>query len=308
MATIHETEIPVRAANGKVYEPSVRSDDSPHHSDSISSPDEGNQSISKLPARSFDESGMSYDEADDRMSLDGSGLTPSNPETGSLDKSSLMDRDSLTPSPRNVEDDDYGVSPEDSTESAVSPIMAFGDEQRYVGNHRPANSLSNLSDTSSVLSGGSAQGWLPDVAVVLWRRGIGLLGDINQIEQPEIHAQVMAHICNIIGMLVKIRENQGVSIDGLPNPQLNPKCVPPIYYTLPWLFTSFELSSNFSSGKLAALKSLCNIFVRKYDIPPQPDQFLYFYRCLHRAINCGDERFLAETVRGCSPAFYCHLQ
>ena len=40
------------------------------------------------------------------------------------------------------------------------------------------------------MSGGSIKGWLPDVAVVLWRRMLGALGNINLIADPVIHAQI----------------------------------------------------------------------------------------------------------------------
>ena len=48
----------------------------------------------------------------------------------------------------------------------------------------------------SVMSGGSVKGWLPDVAVVLWRRMLGALGNINTIADTVIHAQVMKHSSN----------------------------------------------------------------------------------------------------------------
>lgn len=41
-----------------------------------------------------------------------------------------------------------------------------------------------------VVCGGTVRGWLPDVAVVLWRRMLGALGDVNQIDDPRLHAQV----------------------------------------------------------------------------------------------------------------------
>ena len=42
----------------------------------------------------------------------------------------------------------------------------------------------------SVMSGGTVKGWLPDVAVVLWRRMLGSLGNINAIQDTSIHAQI----------------------------------------------------------------------------------------------------------------------
>ena len=51
-------------------------------------------------------------------------------------------------------------------------------------------SISDSSTSKSVMSGGSIKGWLPDVAVVLWRRMLGALGNINLIADPVIHAQI----------------------------------------------------------------------------------------------------------------------
>ena len=50
--------------------------------------------------------------------------------------------------------------------------------------------ISDSSTSKSVMSGGSIKGWLPDVAVVLWRRMLGALGNINLIADPVIHAQI----------------------------------------------------------------------------------------------------------------------
>ena len=51
-------------------------------------------------------------------------------------------------------------------------------------------SVNGSSAPRSVMSGGSVKGWLPDVAVVLWRRMLGALGNINTIADTVIHAQV----------------------------------------------------------------------------------------------------------------------
>ena len=56
----------------------------------------------------------------------------------------------------------------------------------------------------SVLAGGLVVGWAADVAVVLWRRMLGALGDINAIKDPEIHAQVLECLCDLMDMLIKV--------------------------------------------------------------------------------------------------------
>ena len=63
------------------------------------------------------------------------------------------------------------------------------------------------------MSGGSVKGWLPDVAVVLWRRMLGALGNINHIADTVIHAQIYKYLIELFEIMVKIRNNQGVSLD-----------------------------------------------------------------------------------------------
>ena len=48
-------------------------------------------------------------------------------------------------------------------------------------------------------------GWTPDVSVVLWRRLLGILGDINQIKEPLVHEQVLEHLCDITDTMIKVR-------------------------------------------------------------------------------------------------------
>lgn len=54
--------------------------------------------------------------------------------------------------------------------------------------------VSTSSDRRSILCGGTARGWLPDVAAVMWKRMLGALGDVNKILNPKLHAQVMIMI------------------------------------------------------------------------------------------------------------------
>ena len=56
----------------------------------------------------------------------------------------------------------------------------------------------------SVLAGGTVQGWLPDNAVVLWKRMLGILGDVNQITDPENHVMVYEELSKILDTLHKV--------------------------------------------------------------------------------------------------------
>lgn len=57
----------------------------------------------------------------------------------------------------------------------------------------------------SVMAGGSVRGWLPDVAVVLWRRMLGALGDVNQLTDPALHNQVFEYLVELCDTLARVR-------------------------------------------------------------------------------------------------------
>lgn len=78
--------------------------------------------------------------------------------------------------------------------------------------------FSILSETSefptedcSVMAGGSLTGWHADVATVMWRRMLGILGDVNTIKDPEIHAQVFDYLCELWQNLAKVGNHTGTN-------------------------------------------------------------------------------------------------
>lgn len=114
----------------------------------------------------------------------------------------------------------------------------------------------------SVMAGGSLTGWHADVATVMWRRMLGILGDVNCIKDPEIHAQVFDYLCELWQNLAKvrtntdnkptttvrlntfssdelfylqIRDNLGISQDNQSSPP-PPVLIPPLRILTPWLF------------------------------------------------------------------------
>ena len=52
--------------------------------------------------------------------------------------------------------------------------------------------------------GGKAKGWLPDVAVVMWRRMLGALGDPNEVRNPQIHAAIFDYLVELGSILIKV--------------------------------------------------------------------------------------------------------
>ena len=114
-------------------------------------------------------------------------------------------------------------------------------------------------DVRSILAGGNLCGWTPDVAVVVWRRLLGSLGDVNAISDAHVHTLVFEHLCDLADSVIKVRflllspafktqsefkfsvvwlclqmrENLSVSVDNLTSPAL-PNLIPPIWLLIPW--------------------------------------------------------------------------
>lgn len=64
---------------------------------------------------------------------------------------------------------------------------------------------SEKSEEPSVIAGGKREGWTPMSAIVLWRRMIGILGNVNKIKDQDIHAKVFEHLIDIWNMLLTVR-------------------------------------------------------------------------------------------------------
>lgn len=61
-----------------------------------------------------------------------------------------------------------------------------------------------LADDYSIIAGGNLTGWHPDSAAVLWRRVLGILGDVNNIQSPKIHAKVFGYLYELWYKLAKV--------------------------------------------------------------------------------------------------------
>lgn len=147
-------------------------------------------------------------------------------------------------------------------------------------------------DRRSILMGGSARGWLPDVAAVMWKRMLGALGDVNKILNPKLHAQIFKHLVDITDSLIKIRQNQGISNDNQSTPS-PPTLVPPIGIFSAWCYGALSLDKQYRDGKLWALQMLCCI--AKHGPSLSNDQLPLFYHVLHQALT-GEDRAMAYTV------------
>ncbi|XP_077522746.1 ral GTPase-activating protein subunit alpha-1 isoform X4 [Amblyomma americanum] len=158
-------------------------------------------------------------------------------------------------------------------------------------------------DRRSVLAGGSVKGWLPEVAVVLWRRMLGALGNVNAIRDPVIHAHVMEHLIDLSETLIKMRDNLGITEDNMTTPP-PPTLIPPLLLIAPWLFEATGLPEGFEKGKLLALRLLCWLTVRRHDIPLSFDYLARFYRVLHAGLLGEDQKVINAIVKYCGTKFF----
>ncbi|XP_045065044.1 ral GTPase-activating protein subunit alpha-1-like [Coregonus clupeaformis] len=155
----------------------------------------------------------------------------------------------------------------------------------------------------SVIAGGSLTGWHADVATVMWRRMLGILGDVNTIKDPEIHAQVFDYLCELWQNLAKIRDNLGISLDNQSSPP-PPVLIPPLRILTPWLFKATMLAERYKQGKLHAYKLICKIMKRRQDVSPNSDFLTHFYNIMHCGLMHIDQDIVNTIIKHCSPRFF----
>ncbi|KAM8834079.1 ral GTPase-activating protein subunit alpha-1 isoform 2-T2 [Synchiropus picturatus] len=155
----------------------------------------------------------------------------------------------------------------------------------------------------SVMAGGSLIGWHADVATVMWRRMLGILGDVNCIRNPEIHAQVFDYLCELWQNLEKIRDNLGISHDNQSSPP-PPVLIPPLRILTPWLFKATMLPERYKQGKLHAYKLICRIMKRRQDVSPNTDFLIHFYNIMHQGLLHLDQDIVNTIIKHCSPRFF----
>ncbi|XP_078043542.1 putative Rho GTPase-activating protein CG5521 isoform X9 [Augochlora pura] len=169
--------------------------------------------------------------------------------------------------------------------------------------HSGIPDTNDASERRSVMAGGGVRGWLPDVAVVLWRRMLSALGDVNNIQDPILHGQVMDYLVQLTQTLVKIRLNQGVSGDNQATPPA-PELIPPLTVIAPWCFKAIQLSAQYEVGKLAAYRLICLLTIQPQDINLPKQHLTLFYRAVHNGIVSNDTKVLHVLVKYTGPRLF----
>uniref|UniRef100_A0A8C6XMI1 Ral GTPase activating protein catalytic subunit alpha 2 n=1 Tax=Naja naja TaxID=35670 RepID=A0A8C6XMI1_NAJNA len=160
-----------------------------------------------------------------------------------------------------------------------------------------------LADDCSIIAGGTLTGWHPDSAAVLWRRTLGILGDVNNIQSPKIHARVVEYLFELWHKLAKIRDNLAISLDNQSTPS-PPVLIPPLRIFASWLFKATTLPDEYKEGKIHAYKLICAMMTRRQDFMPNPDYLVHFYLIMHIGLNNKDQNVLNTIIKHCSPFFF----
>ncbi|XP_054470562.1 ral GTPase-activating protein subunit alpha-2 isoform X3 [Anoplopoma fimbria] len=170
-------------------------------------------------------------------------------------------------------------------------------------NEALADSSECLADDVSIIAGGTLTGWHADSAFVLWRRILGILGDVNSIRCPKIHAKVFSCLYELWHKLAKIRDNLGISVDNQSSPP-QPAFIPPLRMLASWLFRATMLPPEYKAGKLQAYKLICEMMTRHQDVLPNSDFLVHLYHIMHKGITSNDQDVLNTIIRSCSPRFF----
>ncbi|XP_061650254.1 ral GTPase-activating protein subunit alpha-2 isoform X8 [Phyllopteryx taeniolatus] len=166
-----------------------------------------------------------------------------------------------------------------------------------------ADSSECLTDDVSIIAGGTLTGWHADSAFVLWRRILGILGDVNNIRCPKIHAKVFSYLYELWQKLAKIRDNLGISVDNQSSPP-QPAFIPPLRMFASWLFRATMLPAEYKAGKLQAYKLICEMMTRQQDVLPNTDFLVHLYHIMHKGFTSNDQDALNTIIRSCSPRFF----
>ncbi|XP_069392458.1 ral GTPase-activating protein subunit alpha-2 isoform X2 [Paralichthys olivaceus] len=168
---------------------------------------------------------------------------------------------------------------------------------------RHLDSSECLADDVSIIAGGTMTGWHADSAFVLWRRILGILGDVNSIRCPKIHAKIFSYLYELWHKLAKIRDNLGISVDNQSSPP-QPAFIPPLRMLASWLFRATMLPAEYKAGKLQAYKLICEMMTRHQDVLPNSDFLVHLYYIIHKGFSSDDQDVLNTIICSCSPRFF----
>uniref|UniRef100_A0A8C7U610 Ral GTPase activating protein catalytic subunit alpha 2 n=1 Tax=Oncorhynchus mykiss TaxID=8022 RepID=A0A8C7U610_ONCMY len=170
-----------------------------------------------------------------------------------------------------------------------------------------ADSRECLTDDVSIIAGGSLTGWHADSAFVLWRRILGILGDVNSIRCPRIHAKMFSYLYDLWHKLAKNYQRHACDYNRVTwSLSLLPLSFTPVLSLCPPLLfpQATMLPAEFKAGKLQAYKLICEMMTRKQDVLPNSDFLVHLYHVMHKGFTSVDQDVLNTVIRSFSPRFF----
>jgi len=122
-----------------------------------------------------------------------------------------------------------------------------------------------------------------------------ILGNINEIQRPSIHADAMGYLQTIWKSLADIEANLGISMDSYSTPPL-PEFMPPMFLIAPWVFKACSLSSSYSKGRMLAYQILCDMILKHWHRPPATPLLFHFYQLMHQGLQAVSDDSLMHTA------------
>ncbi|OWR50192.1 putative tuberin [Danaus plexippus plexippus] len=155
-----------------------------------------------------------------------------------------------------------------------------------------------------VVLGGTARGWLPDVACVLWRRMLAALGDPNALRDPQAHHNLFKYLVHLNATLIKISQNQ--TLNG------NTEIHVPFNLVAGWCLEAEALPPSHRAGKLVALRLLCESTAAQAQGPGAPTScsgrphlahLQLYQRALHHGLTGEDRSVVDVLVEHAAPRY-----
>uniref|UniRef100_A0A8C8FPI6 Rap-GAP domain-containing protein n=1 Tax=Oncorhynchus tshawytscha TaxID=74940 RepID=A0A8C8FPI6_ONCTS len=182
---------------------------------------------------------------------------------------------------------------------AISSVYTVVNQSSLSALSGLADSRECLTDDVSIIAGGSLTGWHADSAFVLWRRILGILGDVNSIRCPRIHAKMFSYLYDLWHKLAKVSTAQPS------NTLISPDDMSCTVNLSQSIFCSATmLPAEFKAGKLQAYKLICEMMTRNQDVLPNSDFLVHLYHVMHKGFTSVDQDVLNTVIRSFSPRFF----
>lgn len=204
------------------------------------------------------------------------------------DAASINNPDTLSLGNISLKDIPLGALGFDNTSSgcgSVNEHMTIIGPSRSSGSEHGIGVGGSSSHTLPVMLGGTHTGWNTMVSIILWRRMLGILGDITTIPDPALHKLAIDCLSKIIEDFSKLIEMIDFNVAGGSPGEAMTLLLPSLHWFVAWLFkTALELGDEYREGRMSAYKLLCVIAIhRTSEQNITPDFLALFYLTIKKA-------------------------